>query len=147
MIIKAPPVNLYGRNAAMKDAPLGTPENPEIIDPREPRRPQAEPQGPASIGRFTVLLQLVATMLRLAIPALALDVICYWLFQSAMAGSGLAWLPLFFLAPVAGLLTLISILINGFLLMAVIFTLRGRTISMPQGGGPIFRFVRFPGSR
>ncbi len=147
MIIKASTVNLYGRTLRMKDAPLGTPENPEIIDPREPRGPRPEAKGPRNPGRFGVLSQLVMTMLKLALPALVLDVACYALFKSAFGGNALAWIPLIFMVPVAGLLTLISILINAFLLVALLFVLAGKPVSMPQGGAPFFRFVRFPGSR
>lgn len=135
---------------------IGTPENPEIIEPGQgPRpnyqgpRPQYQAQGAQSpfgsaspSGRFRRAFQLLSLMVKLSLPALFIDSACFWLMEMGRTEGGFfAWALLLMLALPAFFLTLIAVLSN--LLLGVLFiaTLLGKNIAVNQM--PMMRFVRF----
>lgn len=120
---------------------IGTPENPEIIEPGQPIPPRREKAAPAA-GRFARALKIVSYMISATAPALLVDSICFWLFDAARNGGGvLTWLFFFFSLPPAMLLTLVATVANVILLFAFFAALSGR----PPVGMPRAFSVRFKG--
>ena len=82
-------------------------------------------------------------MISVSVPAVGLNMLCLWLLRTGMQPDGfLAWLPLIFFAPIALVLTLIALLLNVFLLIALALTLSGRAVNFPGQSVPFLRFVR-----
>lgn len=105
-------------------APLGTPENPEIIEPGQTRA-QVQPT-----GRLRMILQILWWMVSAAFPAWIFDSICLWLFDQAVNhGAVLAWVPLILLAPVSALLTILAVFLCGFFAIMLVAALFGKTVS------------------
>jgi hypothetical protein len=74
-----------------KAPPVGTPENPEIIEPGQ-NRPFNTPPSPRP-PYFLIFRWLLSALL----PAILLDAVCLWLIEAAGAGNPLAWMLLIFL--------------------------------------------------
>ncbi|MBX3022903.1 MAG: hypothetical protein KF799_14610 [Bdellovibrionales bacterium] len=128
-------------------APLGSPQNPEIIEPggfqprneREAFEPGARPQGPRAPGRVRRSLQILMWMLYVSAPAFFIDSIWFWLFDMGTGDGGIfAWILLFLVTLPALLLTLFAMVANSFLLLVFFASLLGKPISEHPMG-----FVRF----
>lgn len=118
--------------------PLGTPENPEIIEPGDRPRGEARTAIP---GRWWTLLRLLRWMISVTLPAVLLDSICFWLFDAAHAGAGpFAWLLLAVFALPAALATLAAAAANIVLLVLFAGVLLGRDVRV--GFQPILRRMR-----
>jgi hypothetical protein len=105
---------------------IGTPENPEIIEPGGPRRMHTP-------SRWRIILQMLGWMISLCLPAIFFDYICFWLIEIGRGPNGfLAWVLLILFAPPAVLFTLIAVFGNLFLSLAIVLTLFGRAIALPK---------------
>lgn len=117
--------------------PLGSPENPEILDPGAPPRPKVS-RGP--LARVKLLLSLIASMITVAVPAAVTLWISASLFETGTSEGGLwAWIPLVILAPITLSLTLLAVVMEFILILAFIGALFGRTVVRMQfapSGGP-----------
>jgi len=117
---------------------LGTPENPEIIDPSLP------PPRPSLNARWRVARQILLWLASISLPALTLDLICLWLIYTAMTYGGfMPWLALIVLALPALIFTLIAMVANIVLLPAFVYTLLGRMNQIQMNDPRLARFVRF----
>lgn len=113
---------------------VGTPENPEIIEP------DGRPLRRHPPGRFRRAFRLLVTMVRLSIPAFALDSVCFWLVEWARGdGGGFAVFLLFLLALPALILTIFAIFVNLVLGLMMIATVFGQKVTVVNAG----RFSRF----
>lgn len=94
---------------------LGTPENPEIIEPGQIyRRP----------GQSTTKWQAPRLFMTLILPAIFLDWICIGLIDMGMnSGSVVAWLLLLILAPPALMATFIAFITGATMTLFVILSL------------------------
>lgn len=148
-------------------AKIGTPENPEILDPQGPGENFNE--GPSksaprpSIGwraRLNLCRQMFVALIGALFPALLMDLVLFSLAESAWAGSTLAGLGAILLFVPAMILTLIAF--GAFIIFAplILVTLFGRRLSAmnrfsafdPQNSmGPfqvrVFKFGNFGGTR
>jgi hypothetical protein len=117
-------------------AKIGTPENPEILDPAGPGESFNEGARPASaprsaIGwraRLNLIRQMGMALLGAAVPALLIDSILFSLAQGAWAGSTLAGLGAILLFVPSLVLTLIAI--GAFVIFAplILITLLGKRL-------------------
>ena len=104
---------------------IGTPENPEILEPGWESRPRAS-VAPSRVRTAGSLLRL---MLLIALPATVLDWLCVGLFKMTLtsgADAALGWLLLIFFAPAAFLATCVALLLLLVLTFMVLFTISGR---------------------
>ena len=109
-------------------AKLGTPENPEIIEPGGSSVPS---------GRWSVALQILRILISVTLPAIGLDLLLAYFTHAAMnAGSILSWLGIFLLIVPAFILTLVAGAANLVLWPALIMILSGRATKVPS-----FRFI------
>ena len=103
---------------------LGTPENPEILEPGEiprERRP----------NRWTMMVSLLRWAVFLSLPAVLADYACYGLLQMGKEPGGLlAWVLLALLTIPAMVLTLISAISLLILFLTLVLTLVGRPIQI-----------------
>lgn len=148
-------------------AKIGTPENPEILDPQGPGEnfnegPRSSTPRPA-IGwraRLKLVKQMMTALIGAVFPALLLDLVLFSLAESAWAGSTLAGLGaiiLFVPAMVLSLIALMALLIFVPLILAALFGRRlnnpiGTPFGFPGGSaGPfqvrVFKFGNFGGNR
>jgi hypothetical protein len=122
---------------------IGTPENPEIIEPgQSPRAPRAAGDGFGDrVGRA---LRILMMMIKFSVPAFFLDSVCIWLFDMGRTdGSVFAWLLLLLLIFPALILTGLAVVVDLFLTFAFLATLSGRAVNVVQA--PFAKFVRYPG--
>jgi hypothetical protein len=125
---------------------LGTPENPEII---EPGQSPTSAQTHSFAMRVRMAVNLIMWMLMLSLPALFMDGVCYWLFQLIREGSLFAWILMALAIPPAlalSLFAVVAVVILFFLLLATVCGAPVTTIQQTRVG----RFVgsnldRFPG--
>lgn len=116
-------------------ARLGTPENPEIIEPGGSAAPNAAPSG--LLNRWTMAGQILRILFSVTVPAVGIDMLMAYFTHTAMNdGSLLAWLGIFLLLVPAFLLTLVAGAANLVLWPALIMILSGRATQMPT-----FRFI------
>jgi hypothetical protein len=118
-------------------AKIGTPENPEILDPTNPgedfNEGSQQRRAPRSaIGwraRLKLIRQMAMALLGATIPALLIDSISLSLVQSAWAGSTLAGLGAILLFVPSLILTVIAI--GAFVIFAplILITLFGRRLT------------------
>ncbi len=118
-------------------AEIGTPENPEIIEPGQAPRPSAK----ATVKRWPIVLQLLRVLIGVSIPAVAFALVFSWMFHTAVNFGGvLPWLGLVLLAPPALLLTIIAVAANLILWPVMILILSGKNVANPLNDQ---RFARF----
>lgn len=118
-------------------AKIGTPENPEILDPTGPSENFNEGPQPASAPRSTIgwrarlklVRQMAIALLGATVPALLIDSISFSLVQSAWAGSTLAGLGAILLFVPSLVLTVIAI--GAFVIFAplILITLFGKRLT------------------
>lgn len=122
-------------------ADIGTPENPEIIEPGQaPRQASSRP----APGRWTLFAQLLRVLVAVSLPAIAIDLIFGWMFHTAVNFGGvLPWLGLVVMAPPALILTLVALAANLILWPVLILILSGRAVANPLNDARFdrFRFV------
>jgi hypothetical protein len=106
----------------LKRPRLGTPENPEILEPFDPHSAPPRP------SRLPIILSLVRTMLTLSVPAGLFLWMSIWLFHAGSSGNPLAWLLLILTAPVTLVATLLAAAVDFMLLLVLIATLLGRPV-------------------
>lgn len=117
-------------------APLGTPENPEIIEPG-----QTEPLRRASApSRFARVAQTLWWMVSISIPAAFALSVCYWVFDAAINGSAISWLLLIFIGPPTLLLFAFALLADLALTVLLVLHVLGKPIDVRPGA---IRFLRF----
>ena len=106
---------------------LGTPENPEIIQPGE--RPRSH------LSRLPIIFGLLRWAILISLPAVMADSVCLWLLNLGKTPGGeLAWIFLALFALPAILLTLIAGAIVFFLLFTVLLTLLGKPVYISKFG-------------
>ena len=104
---------------------VGTPENPEIIEPGQSRPMNSQSHRGHRLARS---LQILTWMIAAALPAATLDSSCLWLWEIAnQQHSVMAWMLLILLSPVAVLATLIGGIIVCALGLLFLANLFGRT--------------------
>jgi hypothetical protein len=116
-------------------APLGSPENPEIIEVgRDPRENAVR-----APGRFARAFQILMWMIYVTAPAFFVDSVWFWLFDSAsQSGGAVTWLLLILFTPPALVATLFATVADSFLLLVFFATLLGKSVN----GHPA-NFVKF----
>ena len=104
-------------------ARLGTPENPEIIEPgQNPRR------RPVGGGRWHQALQILTWGILVAAPAFFFDSVFVWLIELARQDENpLVWLLTVLVAPLALVATLVALLALSVLTLFFIANLFGRS--------------------
>jgi hypothetical protein len=116
-------------------AKLGTPENPEIIEPGQ--RPRPTPARATS--RLGTALRLIKTLVVVVAPAVLLD---YALFSMLHQGwrdqNALAFLLGLLLVPMAALASTLALLAGPLLLLSLVFLSLGRAVSF--NARPLGRF-------
>lgn len=102
-------------------APLGSPENPEIIEPGQIyRRPM--PRNP-------LFLQAPRLFMMLILPAIVLDWLCYNLVELGMQSGGVvAWLLLLIIAPPALMATFVAVITGSFLTLFAFLAIFARPL-------------------
>lgn len=128
-------------------AKLGTPENPEILDPvgdGERFNAQPRPEAPRpTIGwraRLKLSRQLLFALLSATLPALFMDLILISLAQAAWAGSVLAGVGSILLFVPALIFSLIALAAILFLVPVICMTLFGKRLTtINQFGGGTFK--------
>jgi hypothetical protein len=119
-------------------AEIGTPENPEIIEPgggQKSSRPQA------ALSRWPIARQIFRILVAVSLPAIGLDMICAWLFHTAVNyGGALPVIGLVVLTIPALIFTLIAVAANLILWPALILILSGKATQNPLNDP---RFARF----
>lgn len=106
------------------NSPLGTPGNPEILEPGEaPASKRLKPR-----GRLRLLFTLLTAMLVVSAPAIFTIWSCLWLIEigASHEGAAFAWLLLILFAPLTLVFTAGALVIDLFLLLAILATLSGR---------------------
>jgi hypothetical protein len=117
----------------LNTSPLGTPENPEILEPGE--RPPKARQG----GRLRLLFTLISALVMISAPAAFMIWACLWLIDMGTTydGAAFAWLLLVLFAPITLALAAGTFVIDAFLLLAIVATLSGRrAVVMNFARGP-----------
>ena len=108
-------------------AKLGTPENPEIIDPRMGSGPSSQQTSHPTYSRWKLARQIVSGLFSVTLPAVILGVLCSMLLESGLEGGGpLPWLALVLLILPAGLFALLAFFANLILLPVLILVLMGK---------------------
>lgn len=131
-------------------SPLGTPGNPEILEPGEtPASPRLKQR-----GRLRLIFSLLTAMLVVSAPAIFTIWSCLWLIDmgTSQEGAAFAWLLLILFAPLTLVFTAGAFVIDSFLLLAILATLSGRTavvmnfrnMGAPGGTGGGMREARRP---
>lgn len=119
-------------------AEVGTPENPEIIEPGEAPK-SARPQ--PTLSRWPIARQILRILLAVSLPAIGLDLICAWLFHTAVNyGGALPVIGLVILVFPALIFTLIAVAANLILWPALVLILSGKATQNPLNDS---RFARF----
>lgn len=119
-------------------AELGTPENPEIIDPSLP------PEPPPLAARWILARQILRWLLSICMPAVFLDMVAaYALYTGYYYGGLLPWLLLFMVAVPAMICTMIAVVALILLGPAFIFTLTGRITHINPNDPRLARLVKF----
>jgi hypothetical protein len=114
---------------------IGTPENPEIIDPSQP---------PRQSGRFAAIMQMLSWMVGISVPALIFDWVCLWLVETGRQPGGWpAYGLLILFLPPAVLLSLAAVMTNSILIFAILLTLLGRPFPVQRPVSRIFFDRRF----
>lgn len=128
-------------------AEIGTPENPEIIDPSIPPHQAVTP------SRWCMARQIVVWLVGLLLPAVVFDLLCLSFFRMATTYGGiLPWMGLVILMLPALLFSLVAFIGSVILIPLLVLTLMGRArgISMVAMSDPrMQRFMRgnFSGRR
>lgn len=121
-------------------AEIGTPENPEIIEPGDHPRSQTM-QEPSGFSRWRLALQVLRVLVSVTLPGLGFAMIFAWIFHTAVNYGGvLPWLALIVISLPTLLLTLVAIIANLILWPAMILILSGRATQNPLQNMR-FRFV------
>lgn len=120
--------------------PLGSPENPEIIEPGEtPRAAQAAP----AVSRWALAAQVCMWIFSVSLPAAGLDLLVLWLMRLGwQSGSVLPLFMLCFIALPALLMTLTALVANVVLVPALFFILFGKQRQLPLNDPRFARFTR-----
>lgn len=132
-------------NVRPNSAPLGTPENPEILEPGETRARPVSEEAPLGALRVKAarVFRMLMWMLSVTAPALFLDSLLFWLYDTASNGGGFfAWVLLILFTPPALFLTLVAMVVNSFLAFALFAGLLGRPVQTHHPAGFV-RFIRF----
>ncbi len=114
---------------------VGTPENPEIIEPGQSHRlPQR--------SRVRTVFQILSWMIAISAPAALLLMTCTWLIDVGLKPGGIfAWVLLFFFAPPTVVLSLVAVLADLVLSLFLVMTIFGRTVVLSD---QVMRFSRRP---
>lgn len=114
-------------------SPIGTPENPEILDPGQPAQPARMKSPFARVRLFFTLLSAMAVV---SAPAVFTIWACAWLIDMGTntEGAAFAWLLLILFAPMTLVFTAAAIVIDLFLLLAMFATLSGRRMVVMNFG-------------
>ncbi len=114
-------------------APIGTPENPEILDPGQPMQ-SARLKRP--FARIRLFITLLFAMIVVSAPAVFTIWACAWLIDMGTntEGAAFAWLLLILFAPMTLAFTAGAVVIDLFLLMAMVATLAGRRLMVMNFG-------------
>ncbi len=108
-------------------AELGTPENPEIIEPGQ------APKEKAAFSKWTLARQIGRLLLGVTLPAIGLDLLFAYMAHTAIYYGGvLAYLGMFVLFVPAALMTLIAFAAHLVMWPALYMILRGRATAMPN---------------
>jgi hypothetical protein len=111
-------------------AEIGTPENPEIIEPGE--RPSPRAAAPA-LTRWALARQILRVLASLTFPAMGVDLIFVLLAHTAMNYGGvLPWVGMILMILPAFLLTLVTVVANLVLWPALFMILTGRAQTVPN---------------
>ena len=123
-------------------AKLGTPENPEVIEPGQRPRPSR----PALPGRWAATFKILKTLVVLTAPALLLD---YAFFSLILQGwreqNALSFLLGLVLVPMAFTASVLALFAGPLLLASLVMLVMGRAVTVnprPLGrfSGPFKRF-------
>ena len=127
-------------------AKLGTPENPEIIEPGvRPRRPVAPP-----LARLRTALKLLKSLIVVVAPALLLDsALLTLLIRGWREQNAILFLFGLLLVPMAALASTLALVAGPLLLVSLIFLVMGRAVGVsPRPFGRFeAQFKRFSGRR
>jgi hypothetical protein len=129
-------------------SPIGTPENPEILDPGQTAHAARLKRRP--FARLRLFFTLLSAMVVVSAPAVFTVWACAWLIDMGTnaEGAAFAWLLLILFAPMTLVFTAAAIVIDLFLLFAMFATLSGRRMivmnfgSSAQQPGPRPRAAR-----
>ena len=114
---------------------VGTPENPEIIEPGQTHRP---PQR----SRVRTVFQILSWMIAISAPAALLLMSCTWLIDVGLKPGGIfAWVLLFFFAPPTVVLSLVAVVADLVLSLFLVMTISGKTVVLSD---QVMRFSRHP---
>ena len=117
-------------------AKLGTPENPEIIEPGAQTRPAV-----TAPSRWGIVRQLLKVIVGVTVPALGFGMIFFWTLHTALNYGGvLPWLALVIIALPSFMIGTIALIANLALWPALIFILMGRSVANPLQDPRIVRF-------
>ena len=105
-------------------SPLGTPGNPEILEPGE----ASIPRQVKLPGRLRLIFTLLIAMVVVSAPAIFSVWTCLWLIGlgTGQEGAAFAWLLLILFAPITLVFTATALVIDAFLSIAILATLSGR---------------------
>lgn len=120
-------------------ADIGTPENPEIIEPGQ--RPSSAQARPTLPSRWAIASQILRILFAITLPAVGVDMVFAWAFNMALNQGGVVPLLLImlFIFP-ALILTFVALVANAALWPALILVLLGKTTANPLSDQ---RFARF----
>lgn len=134
-------------------APIGTPENPEIIEPGGTYTNERDVSGSHdrssrfgnsstrknSGGRIRRAFNILMWMVYISAPAVLFDSIWFWLYDMGNSNGGFfAWFLLILISPPAFLLTVVAMIANSFLFLIFLANLLGRPVTENPAG-----FIRF----
>lgn len=105
-------------------SPLGTPGNPEILEPGE----ASNPRQVKLPGRLRLIFTLLIAMVVVSAPAIFSLWTSLWLIGvgTSQEGAAFAWLLLILFAPITLVFTATAFVIDAFLALAILATLSGR---------------------
>lgn len=110
-------------------AELGTPENPEIIEPGERSSPRQDP----ALSRWALARQILRLLAAVTLPAIGVDLIFAFFAHTALNYGGvLPWLGMILMILPAFLLTLVSAAANLVMWPALFMIVTGRARAVPN---------------